>query len=1019
MRKYFLIMMLLLTGAGVKAQSFTEVSTAEQFKTAAENNQNIRLTADIDIRGMGMIDVTYKGIIDGLGTNASGDAVLYSLTGGTGDSRVKKPIFKALNGATLRNLVIRNFRIKWDDDDIGAVACTAKNSKFNQIVISEVSIFNDDDEAGAIVGKAEGCDFRNVRGMGNDVTVDGNYVGGFVGLSYNSVYCDCSNSAMSTVYADGSWGNAYAGGFVGESNSDQFVFCVNFASVGALDDRIGGIVGYSSKSVFSNCSNSGYVMHCEEDDFLTCTRRIKQKITDRFDEIIADLERMYDKQDFSLKAGFASFLGTIGLSTVSFGVELALLSLVTCGTAFTVTMIIVATGIVVTLINLIDAEIGAHDEMGGICGTCEGTVFDCCTNYGTLMCRDSYVGGIVGLMRDISKNRITNCLNAGEIQGYENVGGLFGEGSNADEVSYCLNVGTVKSTSSDNVWDPIGKLTHEGSGIYRCYYLAGNDDKDATVKIPVTADQLQSGIVAGWLNNGAEGQSAPWHQTANVDMYPVPDPSHEAVNPQKHDDVFTVSSIQDLDLLRTAVNNDTKASYIVYITEDIDCNNTTWVPIGNYSHPFSGICYGGGHTISNLTTADDASKNGIGFFGVVGINTEVRDLFIGSGEIRGGHSIGAIIGYAENKNSTEGYIRVTGCGNAATITGSYDCGGLVGAIYSDDYMKLTLDNCYNMGAVNATERSAALCGFAKKNALVTSCWNTGSVKGYVAGKGFVRGDDAAAPEIHNCYVAGDLSYLLQSGVGTFTEADAKNGTLCLNLNGGSNDASVGLPWEQDITSGAAYPSYMGYREETRAIYTSREITGTYGTVVLPYAVQSNDSIRFYTLSGVTENGGTELNFSAVNVLPAGTPAVFRVTKPGTYTFISANETFAYTLNSIQTDGWTMTGNLDTDGSNEVFTDSQQLKDLYYISGDQIKNATGKLTISPLRAYIMAPSGSNAPTRSLSVSFDDDGFTTDIRFVRMEVPESGAGNAVYNLAGQRIGSPETGISITGGKKYLNK
>lgn len=1022
MRKYFLIVMLLLTGAGAMAQTFVEVNNAKDFKTAAENNKNIRLTADIDIRNMGMINVTYKGIIDGLGTNASGDAVLYSLTGGTGDGRVKKPIFKALNGATLRNLVIRNFRIEWDDDDIGAVACTAKNSNFNQIVISEVSIFNDDDEAGAIVGKAEGCDFRNVRGMGNDVTVDGNYAGGFVGLSYNSVYCDCSNSAMSTVYADGSWGNAYAGGFVGESNSDQFVFCVNFASVGALDDRIGGIVGYSSKSVFSNCSNSGYVMHCEEDDFLTCTRNIKKNITDSFNDIIADLERMYDKQDFSLKAGFASFLGTIGLSTVSFGVELALLSFVTCGAAFTVTMIIVATGIVVTLINLIDAEIGAHDEMGGICGTCEGTVFDCCTNYGTLMCRDSYVGGIVGLMRDISKNRITNCLNAGEIQGFEYAGGICGEGNPADRITNCLNVGKI-TVPSDGKKDPIGNISRDGSkyALSKCYYLAEKDGDEKDGRIPASASELSSGKIAKSLNDGATGDGAPWKQTVGTDAYPVLDPSHESVNPLKNPDVFVISSVEDLESLRTAVNSGTRNSYVVYITEDIDCNNTTWVPIGNYSHPFSGICYGGGHTISNLVTADDASKNGIGFFGVVGINTEVRDLFIGSGEIRGGHSIGAIIGYAENKNSTEGYIRVTGCGNTATITGSYDCGGLVGAIYSDDYMKLTLDNCYNMGSVNATERSAALCGFAKKNALVTSCWNTGSVKGYVAGKGFVRGDDAAAPEIHNCYVAGDLSYLLQDGVGTFTEADAKNGTLCLNLNGGSNDASVGLPWEQDISDeNATYPRNTVYGNDGKAIYTSRKVSGKYGTVVLPYMVRSNDFIRFYTLTDVTDGEETQLHFHAVDSLLPGTPAIFQVARDSTYEFVSISYEFDTTLNDITIAGWTMTGNLNIDGQNKVFTDSEELKTLYYISGGQIKRATSSLTISPLRAYIKGPSPkmSSAP-RSLSLLLDDGYNVTGIRLVQTDTQSDVTSYGIFNLAGQQIDSPQPGISIINGKKYLTK
>ncbi len=332
-------------------------------------------------------------------------------------------------------------------------------------------------------------------------------------------------------------------------------------------------------------------------------------------------------------------------------------------------------------------------------------------------------------------------------------------------------------------------------------------------------------------------------------------------------------------------------------------------------------------------------------------------------------------------------------------------------------LRLTLDNCYNMGSVNADKKSAALCGFAKKNALVTSCWNTGSVTGYESGKGFVRGDDDAAPEIHNCYVALSLSALKQDEVESFTPDDAKNGTLCYKLNGSSNDASVGLPWEQDITSGAAYPSYKGYSEERKGIYTSRMVSGRYGTVVLPYTVQSNDSIRFYTLTDVTES---LLHFNSVDTLEAGTPAIFRVASSGTYEFISITGEFSVELNDIEKEGWTMTGNLDIDGKDMVFTDSAQLKNLYYISDEKIKSATNKLTISPFRAYIIGPSnGSSAPARTLSVSFDDEGSTTDIRFVRTDVQDKVTTGESYNISGQRAGSLQKGIIIVGGKKFFIK
>ena len=1001
------------------------VNTADDFLDKATNHPTayIKLAADINLAKIGTISKKFQGTIDGEGVDANGNTIYYSL-GISGDkNRTYHPIFEQLEGATLKNLIIQNFRIEYDDDDIGAVARTAKNTKFNQVIIADISIFNDDDEAGAIVGKAENCDFRRVKAMGNDVTVDGNRAGGFVGISYNSVYSDCSNSAYSTVYADGSWGNAYAGGFVGESSSDQFVFCVNFATIGALDDRVGGLVGYSTSSYFTNCSNSGFVMHCEEKDFLSYTKEIKANITKNFNKYLTDIQedlnKHYEEQSFDLSVGFVSFIGTLGLMTASFSVELCLLS-VTAATigGFTVTIIIAAVGIVVSLINLIGAEIGAHDEIGGICGSCQSGVFDACSNYGTILCRDSYAGGIVGLMRDFTpRSKIVNCLNAGEIQGFVDAGGIFGEAHPADEINHCLNVGEIKVKNPEDA-DPIGNLSINGMGhsMSKNYYKANSAYVSNDARRPVTETELADGTVAGLLNDGATSENAPWRQNIGTDKYPVLDPSHSPADPQKHDDVFVISSVDDLDALRTAVNSGTKERYLVYISEDIDCSTVTWTPIGTYEHPFAGLCDGKGHTINNLYTAQDKTRNGVGFFGIVGINTEVRNLNIGTGEIYGGNGVGAIIGYAEHKAQEEGYIRIIGCGNEANINANYDSGGLIGAIYSNSLMKLTIDNCCNRGNINATEKSAALCGFGKENALVTSCYNSGKVTGYVNGMGFVRTDPNAKLEIHNCYNINDYPELLQTDrdISSFTAQEAKNGTLCYNLNGKSNDTSVGLMWEQDITSTDPYPHYIGYTKGY-GVYTSRAITATYGTVVLPYTVASNNNIKYYTISDNQPVAESSLHFQAVQTLPAGTPALFRVVKEGTYKFISTDYLFTQKLNPVQSGAWTMTGNLYINQNNIVFTDPNQLATLYYVSGDQIKSATNKLTVTPFRAYLIGPSRTSSAAPAIDVVFDDDPVPTGIQ---LNQPIADCLNeGIYTLSGQRIAHPQRGVNIIKGRKII--
>ncbi len=1028
MRKYITLMLLLFSCIGAMAKpQFTEVVDYNGFKEAVKKNENIKLTANIDLSdaGFDMINVTYKGIIDGSGTDESGNPICHSLSGGENtkgsDNRAHKPIFKALEGATLTNLIISNFRLEWDDDDIGAVACTAKNTKFTNVMVANVSVFNDDDDAGAIVGKAENCEFRNVMGINNDVTVDGKRAGGFVGLSYNSFYCNCSNSAYSSVYADGSWGNAYAGGFVGDSNSDQFVFCINMAQIGALDDCVGGITGKSRKSHFSNCSNSGCIMHSKEADFINAVSNMK-KALDNIDltEIEEALEEQYKDQDFDIAAMAASFIGGLGSGVIgnAVGWMLALIESPAAPVVLTAAFVTIVAGAVAALVVYIDQELDAHDDVGGICGYCEGGTFSMCINYGVQICYDAGVGGIVGETNSEScgPTTITNCLNAGTIKGYEFVGGIFGEGDYGDMINHCLNVGEINNHQKDGKSDPIGNFNNkEDLGTLRKnYYLAESYDNMKDDRIPVTSNILENGIVANLLNDGETSDNSPWHQAINDDGYPVPDQSHNNENMQDFeniDGVYIISSVADLDTLRKHVENGKRPTYLVYINADIDCEGIDWEPIGTSDHPFSGRCFGGGHTIKNLDNTNNyQDKAGQGFFGVVDINTEVRDLIIGSGSIKGTYGVGAIIGYANHKAQTVGFIKIIGCGNAANITGSYDCGGLVGGIYSDSKMTLTIDNSYNMGNISAENKTAALCGFSKHDAIITSCWNSGNVTGTEPNMGFARGDTDI--KVQNCYSL-DTTFE-QNGVSKFTTDNAKDGTLCYNLNGNSNDASVGLPWEQNIAPGGdAYPHYRN-NNERKGVYTDREISGNYGTVILPYAVQSNDSIRYYTLENVIGNDEqTEFEFYAVDTLKAGTPAVFyfRGQKGSLYEFISISETFSKEPDDIENNGWTMTGNL---GSNDtVFTDQTDLESLYFISDGAVKNATQSLTVSPFRAYLKSAGSIPAKLTSL---FYDGGTVTTIQSVETGFEENVHRDGIFNLAGQSLGSIEKGFNIIDGKLY---
>lgn len=1012
--------MLLLASLVATAQ-VVEVGSAEKFREEVTQNHSayIKLTNDIDLTQIGTIDITFTGVIDG--KEERGDSVFYHSLG-DGKGRVLHPIFTAMEGATLQNLVIRHFRLDWDDDYIGAVAKKAKGCTFKQVVLSDISVFNEDDYAGALVGQAEGCTLNSVKSLGCDVTVDGDHAGGLVGVSSGSTYTDCLNNAFSFVYADGSWGNAYAGGLVGESAQDKFYNCLNFAVVGALDDRIGGIAGYSELSLFSGCSNGGYIVHSDEEDFLILTGQVREHLKAQFDAIKQDLQDNYDVMDAGVTVECITLFGSLGAFTaigmVWIGMEMAG---IVCMAIPAVDLVVLAAGIVLTIVAAILFECEGHDEMGGIVGTGLGTTIDACANYGVCLCRDSDVGGIAGKMdvsrKDYSaKPTIKNCLNTGEVQGYDYVGGIVGNADATTIITGCLNTGKIKASSSTPY------AISEYGTCSANYYRSDKYDTSDPTKTGVTEEQLSSGMVAWWLNGGEGTPNSLWRQNIPGDPCPVLDRSHAVVTADKLGARFPVSTLDDLIRLRDVVNAGYKDSYVVYIGADIDCSDIDWVPIGTLEHPFAGICFGGGHTITGIHTPSSYTPQsgieGVGFFGVVNIGTEVHDLHIGEGTISGGFAVGGIVGCARHPNGKDGTVKITGCSNAADISADYNAGGIIGAIYNDVNMSLTIDCCYNTGDITAVKESAALCGYTKNGATITGCWNTGCVTGYDKGNGFVRGEKRT---VRGCYTIDTYPELAQTNVEFFTAEQAKDGTLCYNLNGGSNitnDAEINLPWEQNITTDD-YPSSCGYGAKSKGIYASRDISNVYGTVVLPYTVNSDEHIKYYVLSSTTDGDATTLHFHAVETLPAGTPAIFHVVKAGAYDFLSTDYVFGYdAYAALDAGDWTMKGNITLE--NLVFTDSETLKHLYYISGDQIKSAASKLTIAPLRAYMAGPSReSETAARALSIVFDDEDAPTGLRFVPVTAADGTTVYGLFNLAGKRLDAPTRGINIVRGEKVYNK
>ncbi|MBQ9975114.1 MAG: hypothetical protein IJP16_01275 [Clostridia bacterium] len=203
-----------------------EISTLGELIKALNNNQNVKLTKNIDLAGETWTPIAnYSGTLDGNGY------AIQNLKGANG-------LFTKISGATIKNLTLENVDIQSTDARTGAIAGQVdKVADADQTVISNVTVTG------------------NVKGGGH-------YTGGFIGAdrSYDTLIVDSVNYANVT-------GTHQVGGFIGQANRLTVVDnCTNNGDVTA-DIIAGGIIGLIAGDdnntnltvTVSDCTNNGEV----------------------------------------------------------------------------------------------------------------------------------------------------------------------------------------------------------------------------------------------------------------------------------------------------------------------------------------------------------------------------------------------------------------------------------------------------------------------------------------------------------------------------------------------------------------------------------------------------------------------------------------------------------------------------------------------------------------------------------------------------------------------------------------
>ena len=203
----------------------------------------------------------------------------------------------------------------------------------------------------------------------------------------------------------------------------------------------------------------------------------------------------------------------------------------------------------------------------------------------------------------------------------------------------------------------------------------------------------------GWAQYGGGGGT-------EGDPFLISDPNHmQAIG--AHQEHWVAGTwfklVEDIDLSRfTGTQFNIIGTYIEYNNPD--------------NKPFNGIFNGNSHKIFNFTYSTTLAKNGVGLFGYLGSDGEIRDLDLEDPNVEtSGAYVGGLVGW---NNGT-----ISDCYATGVVTGGDDVGGLVGFNWHG-----TISNCYATGAVTGGNNLGGLVG---ENVFgtISNCYATGVVTG--------------------------------------------------------------------------------------------------------------------------------------------------------------------------------------------------------------------------------------------------------------------------------------------------
>lgn len=188
-------------------------------------------------------------------------------------------------------------------------------------------------------------------------------------------------------------------------------------------------------------------------------------------------------------------------------------------------------------------------------------------------------------------------------------------------------------------------------------------------------------------------------------------------------------------------------------------------------------------------------------------------------------------------------------------------------------------------------------------------------------------------------------------------------------------------------------------------------SGKWGTICLPFALESNADVQYFKLAEVKSD---RLTFEPVTSVEAGVPAVFKI-QNGDALNISVNNAIVKAGNcstTFEALDWTMKGSYVTFSLDPEAPENASV-DQYFISMDKFWYNNVAVPLDAFRAWFEAPRTS---ARARYFSIDESDVPTDINVVERA---DGRVDVIYDISGRRTTNVLNGISIINNKKYITK